>query len=461
MELDPTHLDLRSRSGCGSPTVTFILLSIHSFTCLAPLLQKPTSLCIPRTLFVLQESPSFVKFFVFRMASFHTEGYGAPFMVPLDNLGEVCVHEQLMSLRFAFHIGTIYVEKEIFDDSSQICETILQRKSTTAEGDVWNLTRGMYRVFGFTDAQLSASTVLVTPRNSTSTVQVPTQPTVKIEPSNVNVHVISDSDDDAIPDGPTGDTSRIPIRRCGSIGSTCSLPTPDLRRSPSISSSRPPVHPDFQRPRSVVEALIKTASRKGSRSKLASLDVGSLQVEQVNYLPPQFDGNKIFELLLLPQGCPTLYGGDMDGMGKQYDGHTWCKTMTTNIANDFGLKFRKSTCTGHLRCPNSSCEFVYRNSGKVNETEWTRVALSPFAVREGPPPKSTLAYKVCHTPPVCLALYDARIYYVFSSNSDLTRVAIHTGHHVHPVSDGVCLDSLDLMYDCVAQEVTKTPNAKN
>ena len=36
----------------------------------------------------------------------------------------------------------------------------------------------------------------------------------------------------------------IPIRRRGSIGSTRSLPTPDLRRSPSISSSRPPVHPD-------------------------------------------------------------------------------------------------------------------------------------------------------------------------------------------------------------------------
>ena len=244
MELDPTHLDLRSKSGCGSPIVTFILLPIQSFTCLAPLLQMPTSLYIPRTLSVFQESPSFVKFFVFRMASFRTEGYSAPFMVPLDDLGEVCVHEQLLSLRFAFRIGTIYVEKEIFDDSGQIYEIVLQRKSTTAEGDVWNLTHGMYRVFGLTNAQLSASTVLVTPRNSTSIVQVPTQSTIKIEPFDVNVHVISDSDDDTIPDGPTGGTSRIPIRRCGSIGSTRSLPTPDLRCSPSISSSRPLVHPD-------------------------------------------------------------------------------------------------------------------------------------------------------------------------------------------------------------------------
>ena len=143
---------MRSRSGCGSPTVTFILLPIHSLTSLATLLQMPTSLYIPRTLSVLQESPSFVNFFVFRMASFRTEGYGAPFMVPLDDLGEVCVHEQLLSLRFAFRIGTIYVEKEIFDDSGLICETILQRKSRTIESDIWNLTHGMYRVFSLTDA---------------------------------------------------------------------------------------------------------------------------------------------------------------------------------------------------------------------------------------------------------------------------------------------------------------------
>ena len=151
----------------------------------------------------------------------------------------------------------------------------------------------------------------------------------------------------------------------------------------------------------------------------------------------------------------------MNGMGKQYDGHTWCKTMTTNIATDFGLKFHKSTCNGHLRCPNNSCEFLCRNSRKVNKTKWTRVSLSPFTIGEGPPPKSTLACKVCHTSFLCLILYDARIYYVFSSNPNLTRAAIHTGRHVHLVFDGVCLDSLDLMYDCVAQEVAKTPNAKN
>ena len=31
-------------------------------------------------------------------------------MVLLDDLGEVCVHEQLLSFKFAFRIGTIYVD---------------------------------------------------------------------------------------------------------------------------------------------------------------------------------------------------------------------------------------------------------------------------------------------------------------------------------------------------------------
>ena len=90
--------------------------------------------------------------------------------MPLDDLGNVCMHEQLLNLRFAFQIGTIYVEREVFDDNGEICETVFQQNSRTTDGVVWNLTRGMYRVFGLTDAQMSASTVFMTPPNSTSTV---------------------------------------------------------------------------------------------------------------------------------------------------------------------------------------------------------------------------------------------------------------------------------------------------
>jgi hypothetical protein len=43
----------------------------------------------------------------------------------------------------------------------------------------------------------------------------------------------------------------------------------------------------------------------------------------------------------------------------------------------------------------------------------------------------------------------------------MTRAAIHLGHHKHPVSDGTCLETLDLMYECIGEQVLRTPNAKN
>ena len=151
----------------------------------------------------------------------------------------------------------------------------------------------------------------------------------------------------------------------------------------------------------------------------------------------------------------------MDGMWKQYDGHTWCKTMTSNISNDFGLSFRKSACTGHLQCPNEHCNFISWNSGIVNSTEWAGLTPTPFSIGGVPPSTSTVVCKVCRTHLVCLALCSARIMYVYCSDQNTTRAAVHLGRHVHPVSDGVCMEALDQMYECVAEEVRNTPKGTN
>ena len=89
----------------------------------------------------------------------------------------------------------------------------------------------------------------------------------------------------------------------------------------------------------------------------------------------------------------------------------------------------------------------------INSTEWSGVALEPFFVGGSPMEKSTLACKVCQTPPICLALSDARIYHVSSSDSDITHAAIHLGCHRHIVSQGRCQNSMDITFDCVAKEV--------
>jgi hypothetical protein len=43
----------------------------------------------------------------------------------------------------------------------------------------------------------------------------------------------------------------------------------------------------------------------------------------------------------------------------------------------------------------------------------------------------------------------------------MSRVYIHLGMHNHPVSDGICRETLDTIFGLIAQEVSKTPTSKN
>ena len=279
--------------------------------------------------------------------------------------------------------------------------------------------------------------------------------------SHPEVHVISDSNEDVAPEMNLVNITVNPFNHRPSVGSTRSLPTRGLLCSPFVSSGRLPVHPASWRPRSIIELIKRTAGRMGSRSEILSIDFGNIEHVEVKYLPASYDGDKIFELPPLLENIPTTFSGDMDGMEKQYDDHTWCKTMTTNVKNDYGLKFWKSACTGHLQCPNGNCDYIDRNLGKVNSTEWAGLTLNQIPVGGEHLPNSTLVCKVCHTPPVCVELCSAKIFHVTSRNPDVICAAIHLGSHRHPVSDGTCQETLDRMYKCIGEQVLRTPNAKN
>ncbi len=56
----------------------------------------------------------------------------------------------------------------------------------------------------------------------------------------------------------------------------------------------------------------------------------------------------------------------MQGMDRKYDGHPWCKVITTNIKNNFGLSFQKAHCLGHLRCLHNDYE-NFMHIGSRNE----------------------------------------------------------------------------------------------
>jgi hypothetical protein len=72
---------------------------------------------------------------------------------------------------------------------------------------------------------------------------------------------------------------------------------------------------------------------------LKKLDYDALQIEEVNFLPPCFDKNRMF--VLPPVGGLSSHtkAKSMEGMDKGCDGHVWNKTQTTNISNDLGLAF--------------------------------------------------------------------------------------------------------------------------
>ena len=231
--------------------------------------------------------------------------------------------------------------------------------------------------------------------------------------------------------------------------------------SPSSSSfSLPPLYPSSSQDcPSVMQCLRKLSSVPGSRTELAQIDFDRIEYHKVQFLPSQFDGDVVFEL---PPICGRVHSSgarSMEGMDKRYDGHTWCRTTTSNIHNTFGLKFRRSTCVGHLRCDNEDCDYLARTS-KKNETEWTGTTNFPFDVRQSPPPDSSIVCKVCKKAPSCRDSCTARVYYVLNVN-DRSRACIHLGYHRHPVAEGQCRESMETITGLIASEVAKTPTAKN
>jgi hypothetical protein len=102
-----------------------------------------------------------------------------------------------------------------------------------------------------------------------------------------------------------------------------------------------------------------------------------------------------------------------------------------------------------------------RNRGLRNNTEWAGSTSLPFAMDVVLPTKSTVECKVCHSTPVYIALCNARIIYIHSTSVGMSRACIHLGVHDHPVANGICRESLDMAYQCVTNEVLKTPTSKN
>ena len=400
------------------------------------------------------------------MASISADNSIVPITVPVGVDGKVAVQEQFLSAKFKLCIGTMYVEQELHLESGDVMETVLQQKSQDDDGGLWILGVGKYKVFGLTNSQMQRSTLCLAPMSMPTTSKIHLSPfvPVKVEPGQETVTLLSDSDEDIVAAVDLADTSANPYKSTLSFSTCPSAAAPAAPHTwsrQSFHGGRPPQSPtSSSNPTSMLDALKAVATRRRSHSPIADIDFDNIKISAVKYLPTTYNGDVIFLLPPLPVGIPFNYGKGMDGMDKHFDGHPWCITKTSNVRNDGGLSFRRSSCAGHLECQNNSCQyFLVRNPGVRNCTQWSGQTSMPFNVGCTSPENSTLHCKVCFTPPACLALCPAHVYYVFSSTVDIQRACIHLGWHDHLVADGVCRESVDESYKCVATEVYKTPKA--
>jgi hypothetical protein len=76
------------------------------------------------------------------------------------------------------------------------------------------------------------------------------------------------------------------------------------------------------------------------------------------------------------------------------------------------------------------------------------------------PAVSTLVCKIFKVPPICFAIYAARIYYVYGA-ANMTRACLHLGVHEHPVKVGEDQEIKERTRKLIEEQVERTPKATN
>ena len=121
-------------------------------------------------------------------------------------------------------------------------------------------------------------------QSSTSTLGTPLVVRVKIEPGVHNVIDLTESSNDDAPRQPNPGFKHSPSSKHPAF-ETLSL----SRNPPLISFPPSPSKPII----SIVQCLCRLFSMPTSKNILKKLDHDTLQMEEVNFLPPRFDGNRI------------------------------------------------------------------------------------------------------------------------------------------------------------------------
>jgi hypothetical protein len=360
-----------------------------------------------------------------RFAVIYYEVGGVPISFPLGNDGVAHVTSLRLNLRFQMSEDFIFIDEEVYDaQSGDLIHTIGQSPICDGASKQWLLNAGRYRVYGVNDSVMAATMELVTPhRSSTGTVQLTHATQVKVEYAEELITILNDDSDGNSPTVAHPMTSLL-------LNSLL----PELRQKSPSPLSHPPPYVCHQKCLSVVDSLKRIRASKGVRNVFKTLDFDTLDIQRVEFLPPTFNGDVLFELSPVDMSGPFHM---MHGMDKRHDGHAWTKTVTSNIKSNMSLTFRTSTCIGHLRCENQDCKYtscIHRTS-PVNEQEWDGFTVTTIPVGQPTPTGSTLICKIYKVPPICITTCAAKIYYVYGA-ANMTRACLHLEIHEHPIKVG-------------------------
>lgn len=157
----------------------------------------------------------------------------------------------------------------------------------------------------------------------------------------------------------------------------------------------PPLSSSFRV--TIFNAFKLTKSKKRSRIHLATVGFGTIEIRDVKYLRPLFDGNKYL-------CCPLLY--------KEFQmliAHPWM--ARTNCAMDalgaqpkqqiskkeIRFSFACFPYASHLQCTKMYCDCMDCSGGVCKCSKWIGLTPIQFFVEDVILEKSRLKCKVCHS----------------------------------------------------------------
>src|ERR1700738_138167 len=223
------------------------------------------------------------------MAFVRADFHSVPVSFPLGEDGLAMVTGTTLSLRFNFREATLYVEEEVFDDlTGELSHAVGQLSRKNDVGTFWLLNPGKYRVYGVSESVLDASTELLTSReSSTVCIETPVLSKVKVEPGLDTIHELSDDTENEV------ELLR-PVRKVDrALSPQATRREATLPVSPSRTSTPSNIVPKLAG--SIVHSLMKLSARKRSKNVLSRIDFNAMKLQQVDFLPPRYNGDIIFE----------------------------------------------------------------------------------------------------------------------------------------------------------------------